>query len=469
MKQLRPDQIGDMSFYMREPKCLNLGEPGTGKTGSVTVNQFARWTGQGIRTVWVMPKQLIRKNMRELCEFTPFTTLDIAEVTGSPAKIKKALKGSAKVLLMGPDRLKLVADELPSDIRAMDIDEFHMCFGGAESARTDAFYAVMNRVDQSVMMTGTLVNGRLDTAFPAINAIDPRYYPLGYDSFLGDHAYVDSFGKPYHWHNHDRIRQILGRHAIYRTFESIFGKQEKVMQLQWCDMSDKQRELYDKFEADAFLELEEFMINGTLPGVATIRARQIMEHPNQFPNLMDDTLPPVDIMPGERPGKLEALEIHFEDHLRLKTPVIVYSFLVKQQEEIAALGEKMGLRTAFLGGACSDSERDRIDKAYCRGELDMMSVSAKVASVGFNWQFAGDQELDHFIFASLGYWDSDVTQGFKRGIRQKRTKPLRVTTLAYMNSLDPKVMAINERKSRDAHLVEPTRECLRFDGEQPMN
>ena len=467
MKQLRPDQIADLSFYMREAKCLNLAEPGTGKTGSVVVNQYARWVGDQIRTVWVMPKQLIAKNIREICDFTPFTTDDVVAVNGTRKQITKALASGAKVLLMGPDRLKLAVDLLPADVRAMDIDEFHLCFGGAKSARTDAFYEVMRRVDQSVMMTGTLVNGRLDSAFAAINSIDPRYYPLGLDSFYADHCYLDGFGTPYHWMNHDKIRKILGKHAIYRTFTSIFGKQDIVMQAEWCDMNDVQRDLYDKFEEDAFLELEEFIINGTLPGVATIRARQIMEHPNQFPNLNDPTLPPVDIMPGERPAKLDALAIHLEDHKRLGTPVIIYSFFVPQQREVYELAKSMGLRTAFLGGATSDKERDAIDKAFTAGEIDVLSASAKVASVGYNWQFAAGQEVDHIIFMSLGYWDSDVTQGLRRAVRGKRTKPLRVTTMAYVNSLDPKVMAINERKSHDATLAEPTRERLRFEGDQP--
>jgi hypothetical protein len=467
LKTLRPDQIADLSFYMREPRCLNLGEPGTGKTGSVVVNQFYRATQLGMRTAWVMPKQLIAKNLREICEFTPFTSLDIAEIDGSTSKKKRALRSSAKILLLGPDRLKLVADNLPSDVRALDVDEIHMCFGGAESGRTNTFYEVMSRMEQSVFMTGTLVNGRLDTAFPAINVIDPRYYPLGYQSFLADHAHLDNYGNPYAWHSHDRIRQILGKHAIYRTFKSVFGEQEIVPQVEWLKMNDKQRELYDTFAEQAYLELEDFMINGTLPGVATIRARQIMEHPNQFPNLMDKSLPPVDICPGERPAKLDALEIHFEDHRRLRTPVMVFSSLVPQQHEIAALGRRMGLRTAFMGGETSASERNEIDQGIMAGKYDLLSASPKVCTVGFNWQFWGDQEIDHVINANSGYWDSDITQGYKRAIRQKRSKPLRITTMAYLDSVDPRIMAIVERKSRDAHLVEPTRDVWRFEGEQP--
>ena len=461
MKILRPDQVADMSFYMRTPIALNLAEPGTGKTGSVCVNQYARDT----QTVWVMPKQLMKKNAEEILAFTPLDAKDIALVRGTKREMDNAMRSDAKVLLMGPDRFKLVQANIPAQYRALDVDEMHLSFGGATSARTEAFYEFMRRVDQAVFMTGTMINGRLDTAFPAINAINPLFYPMGLDSFLHDHAYLDGFGRPYHWHSHEKIRKILGKYAIYRTFASIFGHQEIVMQVEWLEMNERQRAAYAKFEAEAFLELEDFIISGAdNPGTATIRARQIMEHPNQFPNLMDRSLPNVDISPGERPSKLDALQVHFDDHERLGTPVIVYSTLVAQQHEIFELARSMGRRTEFMGGETSTANRDRIDKDFVAGKIDVLVASPKVCAVGYNWQFAGDQEVDHIINATIGYWDSDVTQGFRRVVRQKRRKPLRVTTLAYMNSLDPAIMAINERKSRDATLAEPTRELLRFDG-----
>lgn len=460
---LRVDQLADLAFYMARKKCLQLAEPGVGKTPSVAVNQFARWQTNQMRTLWIQPKQLMAKNEREICRFTPFTSLDTAIIDGSPKKVKAALNSGAKVLLVGPDRFRMIADQLPSDIRAVDTDEHHMCFGGPGSSRTLAFYDLARRMEEMVLMTGTLVNGRLDSAYSAIHAIEPLYYPMGYDQFLSEHAILDDYGRPTSWHNHDRIRQILAKHAIYRTFNSVYGNQEIVMEMDWVAMSDRQRVMYDKFEEDAYLELEDFMINGTLPGVATIRARQIMEHPNVFPNLLEEGGPPVDICPGHRPAKLDALEIHFEDHIRTRTPLLTFAFFRPQQREIAALARKMGLRVGMMTGETSGADRDRNDKAFVNGELDLLVASYRVASVGYNWQFSGDRQVNHVINASLGYLDSDVIQGFRRTVRGDRKGiPLRVTTMAYLNSLDTKNMAIIERKSRDANMVEPTREILRF-------
>jgi hypothetical protein len=473
--KLRDDQVADLSFYISQPKCGNWSDPGTGKTPSVCVNQYRRVVDTGFRTAWIGPKSLLPKNQLELTRFTPFTVRDAVIVDGTPAQIDRAMNSGARVFLMGPDRFRRIWKDLPFDVKAMDVDEFHMCFGGHSSQRTAGFYAFQERkAEESVFMSGTIVNGRLDTAYPAIHAIEPRYYPLGYDQFIGAHAYQDDFDRIVAWHNHERLGAILGAHGIRRTFESIFGKQAVVWEVQWCDMEPEQRQLYDTFERDALLELEHFMIDGTLPGVATTRARQIMEHPNAFPDLRDPDhklrLPPVDIIPGRRPGKLEALAIHFEDHARKRTPVLVSAFFVPQQQQIAQVATSAGLRVGLINGETPMRERAQVDVAFQNGALDCVICSPACASVGYNWQWSGGREVGHVIFASLSYMDSDVTQFTRRPIREARTSPLRVTTLAYMNCrVEAKNMSIIERKSRDAHLVDPTRTPITFSSHKEVH
>ena len=460
---LRVDQIASLAHKMATPFTLDLSDPGTGKTPPVCVNQYRRLT-EGKRTIWVQPKSLMAKNARELQRFTPLVEKDITIIDGTPKQVEAAMLSGAGVFMCGPDRFRKIQQHLPSDVTAIDVDELHMCFGNHNSARTNSgFYPAMEKMKEGVFMTGTLINGRLDTAYPAIHAINPCYYPFGYDEFLGAHAELDDYGRPFKWHGHERLKNILLRHGYRRTFESIFGPQEVVMRMEWLGMSPKQQAIYEEFEREAILELENFMIDGTLPGVATIRARQIMEHPNFFPDLRDpDNLPRVDIMPGERPAKLDALEIHFEDHKRLGTPVIVFHPLIASIKQIAALAESMGLRTATLYGETKN--RDQLDLAYQRGEIDVLVASPPVASVGYNWQFAGQLETDHVIFSGLTYMDSDYVQGYRRAIRQNRSKALRITVQGYLNTIDTNIMAINERKSRDANKVEPTREVLKFLG-----
>jgi hypothetical protein len=459
--KLRTDQVAALSFAMAHKKSLNLSDPGVGKTAPTIINMYRRLE-EGKRTVWVQPKSLIAKNVEEILAWTPLTRECVAVVDGTPAKVDAAMNSGAGILLMGPDRFKRTHN-WPVDLTCIDVDEQHMCFGHHTSARTEAFYRFSERAEEMVLMTGSLINGRLDTAYPSIQAIEPRYYPFGYDQFLDEHAYLDDYGRPESWTNHGRIGEILANHAIRFTFEQIHGPQEIVKQVQWVAMSDKQRAAYAEFEREALLELDDFMIDGTLPGVATTRARQIMEHPNCFPDLRDkDNLPPVDITPGETAAKLDALEIHFEDHKRRGTPVVVFAALVPQMLEIKALAQRMGLRSEVIYGAVSMKDRARIDEAFRAGTINVLVCSPPCAAVGYNWQDWGLEEVDHVIFASLTYMHTDFIQGYRRTVRRNRRKALRVTTLGYLNSIDIRLMTILETKSRDANLVDPTTEVVKF-------
>jgi hypothetical protein len=42
-----------------------------------------------------------------------------------------------------------------------------------------------------------------------------------------------------------------------------------------------------------------------------------------------------------------------------------------------------------------------MDEMFIAGELQGLVVSPQCAELGFNWQFAGGQEVQHVIFASL--------------------------------------------------------------------
>lgn len=70
-------------------------------------------------------------------------------------------------------------------------------------------------------MTGTLIDGRLSSAYPAIRVIEPRYY-ASYKNFLYQHAITDDFGTVIEWTNHAKIKRILAREAVAMTFEEAY-------------------------------------------------------------------------------------------------------------------------------------------------------------------------------------------------------------------------------------------------------
>lgn len=466
--ELRPDQIGDLAFAMAHPRSLNLSDPGTGKTPTACLLMYWLWDAKKSRTFWVMPSSLMKKNRDELLRWSKFCPEQVVIYEGTPDRRAKMRHANAAVWIMTFNMFakewELLKGQHP-DFNAVVVDEFHMGFKGHKSQRTEELYKCMKECEWFYAMTGTLIDGRLDTAYPAIHIIEPRYYGT-HDQFLAFHGEFDFDGKICGWRNHWKLAEIFRRHAVRHTFEEIYGKNEVVIQKELCEMSPRQREVYDKFHADAMLELEDRFLDGTEPGVAVIRARQIMAHPEcvKLPvawevNGKVKEWKVYDLVEGERTGKDERLLVHLADHERTKAPLIIYASLVPEQERIYRLCEKLGLKAGLINGDTPSRKRAEIDCLFRKGDIQVVVGSQACMAVGYNWG-----HVDHIIHVSLDYLDSSFIQANRRAERGQRTKPLWITVLEYENSVDQRIFQIVEWKAKNANMVDESRQVLQLTG-----
>lgn len=448
-KFLRDDQVADLSFMMREKRCALLHDPGAGKTPPVCVLAYWLWTHRQERCAWAMPKSLLKKNYDELLTFTDFTPDDIIIVDGPPMKRLAQMQSNAKVFLMGFDRWSAEWRTLcryHPDLKALLVDEIHLGYSTMSAKRTQQMIASMHHLDRFVAMTGTLIAGRLDSAYPTIHVIEPRYYG-SINAFMAYHAVKDDFGRVIYWKNHEKISAIMGRHAIKRTFESIYGSQEVHVIPEVVPMAPDQRAKYDEFEQKALLELEDEFLDGSIGGgVFTMRCRQIMQCPELF-----------DLCKGEKTGKDERLEIHLADHKNTGRPLTIFSPLIAEHERLNRLIHDAGFRVDCINGDVPATKRAKIDQQYQNGELDVVIATAQTAGIGFNWG-----HVDHALFTGLDYRDDSFEQAVRRHIRGKRDRALRVSVLEYERSIDQQIMAKVERKSADAAKVDPTKTPIKF-------
>ena len=481
MVALRDYQMEDLVFHIANEKSLNLSDPGTGKTPTVCVLSYYHWTKHQRKTLWSMPKSLLKKNREEMLRFSGYAPEDVVILESDFKPLTKSWTGPTFTRMKrrridtgkrGPDGKNLLTwEQVPEEacdliaaakdakvfimtfaflrnhwrrlfetIPELDVflvDELHMGYGGPDSGQTESFYWTNRKVSQFCGMTGTLVNGRLDSAFPAVHVVEPRYYG-SHTGFLDQHAtFIDDYGRVLTWGHEDKLSEILRRHSVRHTFEEVYGDEPVVFFTDWVDMNPQMRENYDKFHDQAMLELEDGFLDGTLPGVATIRASQIMAHPETMGLCLH-----------EQTAKDERLEVYAAEN----QPMLVFTTLQPEQERCFALLRRLGKRVALINDSVSASKRSQIDEAFRAGDLDAIVGSWKTCAVGWNWERA-----EHVVGVSVDYQDVDLLQGYRRGSRGTRTTPLRVTFMGYRASIDSRKFDILKTKSEMAHRVDPTR------------
>lgn len=329
------------------------------------------------------------------------------------------------------------------EIKGFGVDELHMGYGTPSSEQTTSFYHVNDHCEGFVGMTGTLIDGRLDSAFPAIHAIEPRYYG-GLPGFIGDHAlWINDYGKVESWKNEEKIKAILERHAIRHSFEEVYGDEPVHFETVWVDMLAEQRKQYELFHEQAMLELEDGrVLDGTLPGVAVIRATQIMAHPETM---------------GLAKGEITAKDRKVMEYANEGRPMLLFSASQPEQERLIERLEGEGLKAGLINANVSGAGRAAIDRDFRNGKLDAIVGSGPTVAVGYNWERA-----DHVVGVSWDYKDVNFVQAYRRASRGSRTTVLRVTTLAYNDSIDGRKLNILTSKSMLANRVDESRRVLRF-------
>lgn len=469
----QPEQIDDVGFLIRNKKGLLLHDPGGGKTPPACLFMYWVWSVQKGRTLWAMPKHLMEKNKRELIRFSNFKETDVVVVRGTRAQKDEALASDAKVFIVtfpglvgkqgGGDAEWKKAKSLHPDINCVVLDELQKAFSTPDSKGSQELWRLMKTCEFFCGMTGTLIKGRLNSAYVMLQIIAPEYYG-NYRDFLNQHALYDYWGKIIGWRNHDKLSQILSKISRRRSFDEIYGKQEVMFFIEHVDMGHAQKNAYDEYKDSGMLEFERMVLDGANEGVNLMRLRQILCHPNHIkvPIERDATGEPIRWQienlvqyEGDWTARDEKLREHLEDHLDSGEPLIIFAALQSEQERVLKLCQEVGLKVDLINGNVLDVRRFKIDEDFRRGDLQVVVGSMKTCATGFNWG-----HVNHVIFLGLDYDHDDFIQAYRRAIRGVRHKPLRVTLIQYRGSLEQRQDEVLDRKSREAHIVDPSYEVL---------
>lgn len=440
---LKQHQIEDLAVAIKLTRSFNLGEPGTQKTGTFCALAWYYWTRKGAKTIVVQPNHLRDKNRLEMVRFTGFKANEVAVIekvdeTLGPRKrigtradpktgyINYLDNPELKVLCVGFTFLKTYWREILKyhpEVDLVIVDEGHLGYKTYNSKASRELYNLMDHVSGFYYCTGTPIDGRLDSAFTAIHIIEPSYYG-SYQGFISQHAgMMDDYGKVLYWLNEDKVTAIFNRHGVIRLWKDVHGDQSRnYVFVDDLPMKPKMAEAYREFEQMACVELDNMFLEGSNPGVAAMRARQIVNCPHIFG---------ID----EKTTKQEYLEGIAEPG------TIVFGSMPEEVEAAARLLREQELTVGVMHGGVSHAKRVQIDADFQSGKLDVICATPAVASTGWNWQ-----RTKNIIYMSLDYQDSNLEQSIKRGERELRDHPLNIYFLEYDDSVDQKVRKIVAKK-----------------------
>lgn len=406
------------------------------------------------RAIWIQPMSLMEKNRQELLMWNPnFKPHHVKVIKGTPTK-KKALALDADTLIwvMTAEAFKAYYLDMIAkfpDIFQIMCDEPHLYYRGFKSARTQFF---VNNVESHVrvhFLTATPTpRGKLSSAYIYCHMIQRDYYGC-YEWFLNTHAYLDDYGNPSEWKNHDRLWKFLSNYSICWTSKDMYGDVDEVIIRDVVEMHPKVMTTYRGFEAAGVAELQGYILEAKGGGVETLRCRQILNHPHKIkiPVRWDEKGEPEEwaesaVFDGITP-KLERIL----EYAEAGEPLIIFGSFRSEIEIIAETLRKNKFRVGVINGDVSQLGRVKVDQDFQAGKLDVVVCSAATAGIGLNWG-----HVNTVIFHSLNYGDDEFLQAIARAKRGVRSETLKIVLLEYENSIDQPVMWAVHHNSRNSHL-----------------
>mgnify|MGYP000019247827 CR=1 FL=1 len=440
--ELRPHQVDTLAFYIANKNCLNRSEPATGKTApSCVMAKFVNENENG-STVFVMPKSLLVKNEEEITNWTGLKTLIYR---GKPTLDK--WKGETyDVILTTADtfanHFEQIRRMLAKAFGLLLADETHLYWSSAKAKRTQFILGICRKIPRNIWLTGTVIRGRLDSAFPVIQMIEPRYYG-NHQTFMNQHSIQDSFtGEVIGWCNEAKINAILKIHSVNYLFRDVYGDPDYIYLPTHVDIDSKHYKAYKEFEEFANLELDDdSILYATEAGVQTIRCRQILGCPEVLGLKIADY------------GKDDWI---FENLLNGDyQKVVLFSAMQGEQVRLVRKIEERGFKVGLINGTVDGNKRGQIDKAFREGDLQVIVASPATAGVGLNWH-----NCEVAAFVSIDYMDDNITQATFRFIRGKRDKTIPIYLLKYKNTIEDKIYGIVYQKSLLASKADSSRKPL---------
>lgn len=406
---------------------------GLGKTVQVLAAlETARQQDPSERYLVVAPTSVVSNWVSEAARFAPaLSTVGIEETSGKRGTTLAEVVGDARLVVTSYALFRLDFEEYQAlGFRVLVLDEAQQIKN--HRAQTHRCARLLE-APSKFAITGTPLENNLLELWALVSLTAPGL--LG-----GERSFRDQYRKPIERERNGerlaRLRRRLRPFMLRRTKEEVASDlPEKTEQLLEVDLHPAHQRAYAMR-----LQRERQKVLGLLDDVDANR----MEILRSLTTLRLLALDPDLVGDGHAPSaKLEKLGELLDEIVADGHSVLVFSQFTQFLGRAAAVAEKRGMPFAYLDGSVSMSARKRMIERFTSGDVPVFFISLKAGGFGLNLT-----QADYCILLDPWWNPAAETQATDRAHRIGQTRPVVVYRLISKGTIEAKVVAMQEKKSR---------------------
>lgn len=392
-------------------------------------------TSQFKTSLIVVPTSLVHNWINEVKKFIP--SLKVYAYSGSSrGDLSKAISDYDLIITSYGIVRNDLDKFLQHQFSYLILDESQMI----KNPGSKTYAAVIQlKTDHKLVISGTPIENSLTDLWAQFNFINPGL--LGSLSF-----FQNAFQIPIEKHNDDskkeKLQQLIAPFILRRTKQEVAKELPELSeQVISCDMNEVQEVYYEREKSKARnLVLENINSQGLKKSSMQIlqslmRLRQIANHPS----LVDE-----DYISGS--GKFDEVRRHLETLMDEDHKALVFSSFVGHLNLVADWLKETGVNFTMLTGESRNRE-EIVNEFQNNADCKFFLISLKAGGVGLNLTAAS------YVMMLDPWWNPAAEkQAVNRAHRIGQDKHVMVYRFIAQNSLEEKILKLQERKSELADL-----------------
>jgi SNF2 family DNA or RNA helicase len=291
-------------------------------------------------------------------------------------------------------------------------------------------------VRRRISLTGTPIENSTMDLWSQMNFLNPGL--LGGETFFRNY-YANPIDKEQNIVKAEKLKSLIKPFILRRTKEQVATElPPKVEQVHYCEMTEEQASCYEQ-EKSKYRNA--YMQDLSLLGEAKSRFNLLAG----LQKLRQVALyPGITGYPDVPSGKFEELNRMVTEIVEKGSKVLIFSQFVKMLDVLQKEFKSRNLKYAYIDGSVKD-RMGEVEKFQTQEDIQIFLISLKAGGTGLTLTAA------EYVFILDPWWNPAVErQATDRAHRIGQSKTVFIYRFITLNSIEEKILKLQEKKSRIA-------------------